>query len=40
MSNPLWKDEYEHPAMEVGISLSLDEAVFHVNQWVAQIRAS
>ena len=40
VSNPLWKNEYEHPAMEVGISLSLDEAVFQVNQWVAQIRAS
>lgn len=40
VSNPLWEDEYERPAAEVGISTSLDDAIRQVNQWVAQIRTS
>ena len=40
VSNPLWKDEYERPAAEVGISYPLDDAIRQVNQWVEQIRTS
>ena len=37
VSNPLWEDEYERPATEVGIAYSLHEAIHQVNQWIEQM---